>query len=77
MYYEINVSLNGHHFFATAERSITSIYELKKVYPVIRAKFPETEGYEITVTYEEQVGHFISDVDLYLKKELGDKYVNN
>ena len=50
MYYEINVSLNGRHFFATAKRSITTDSELKKVYPVIKSKFPEEEGYSISVS---------------------------
>lgn len=32
MYYEINVSLNGKHLFATAERSITDRNTLEKIY---------------------------------------------
>ena len=56
MYYEINVSLNGSHFFATAERSITGEWELNKVLPVIKEKFPESEGYEISVTFWEKIG---------------------
>lgn len=59
MHYEINVSLNGHHFFATAPRSITSEDELNKVYPTIRAGFPESEGYSISVTRYETVGHSV------------------
>ena len=31
MNYEINISLNGRHLFATHERSLTSDYDLKKV----------------------------------------------
>lgn len=54
MYYEINVSLNGRHFFATAPRSITTYTELKKVLPVIIEKFPASEGYEIMLTQEHQ-----------------------
>lgn len=50
MYYEINVSKAGKHFFATAERSITSMSHLQDVYPEIAKKFPASEGYEITVT---------------------------
>ena len=50
MYYEINVCLNGKHFFATAERSITSEWKLREVYKVLKEKFPKEEGYEITVT---------------------------
>lgn len=54
MYYEINVSLNGRHFFATAPRSITTYAELKKVLPVIIEKFPASEGYVIMLTQEHQ-----------------------
>lgn len=50
MYYEINVSLNGEHFFATHERSGQSKTEMENVLAVFRRKFPDKEGYEITVT---------------------------
>ena len=69
--YEINVSLNGQHFFATDERSITSIYELKKVFPIIKEKFPKSEGYEITVTYWEKIGQDIDNIEDYLKEKGG------
>lgn len=49
--YEINVSLNGQHFFATHERSIVNERKLKEVYKVFEEKFPKAEGYEISVTY--------------------------
>jgi hypothetical protein len=60
MYYEINVSLNGRHFFATAERSITDKQKLKKVYKMFKEKFPEEDGYEITVTYWKHYGERIN-----------------
>lgn len=56
MYYEIDISLNGKHFFATAERSITNKYDLEKVYKVFKEKFPKEDGYEITVQYWEKTG---------------------
>ena len=56
MYYEINVALNGKHFFATAERSITNKWKLKEVYNILKEKFPQEEGYEISVTKYETVG---------------------
>lgn len=56
MYYEINVSLDGRHFFATAKRSITSQNTLKIVYKVFKEKFPASEGYEISVTRYEELG---------------------
>lgn len=53
MGYEINVSLNGKHFFATHERSLTNVWELKKVLKVFCEKFPPEEGYKITVYKKE------------------------
>lgn len=64
MYYEINVSLNGRHFFATAKRSITTISDLKKVYPVIKAKFPKEEGYKIMVSEHPEVSKYIDTSEL-------------
>lgn len=62
MYYEINVSLNGKHLFATAERSITVSWDAEKIYKLFKEKFPENEGYKISVTRWEKVGQFI-DMD--------------
>lgn len=59
MHYEINISLNGQHFFATAPRSIQSEFELREVYPILSNKFPEKEGYEISVYRFEESSHEI------------------
>lgn len=59
MYYEINVSLNGQHLFATAERSVTGCIKLQRIYKLFVEKFPKEEGYEITVTKWEKVGKFV------------------
>lgn len=56
MYYEINVSLNGKHFFAIAERSINSEAKMKEMYELFAEKFPEAEGYKIDVTKWEHIG---------------------
>lgn len=56
MYYEINVSKNGLHYFATAERSITSLTQAEGLYMVFKEKFPESEGYQISVTQWNKVG---------------------
>jgi hypothetical protein len=58
-HFTINVSLNGRHFFATAPNSCRNHADLDRVYPVIAQKFPATEGYEITVTYEQTIGVII------------------
>ena len=60
MYYEINVSLNGQHLFATDKRSITNKIALKVIYKIFKEKFPAEEGYNIMVTYWETKGEFIN-----------------
>ncbi len=60
MYYEINVSLNGSHFFATAERSIKNIRELEIIYNIFKEKFPEEEGYNIMITKWDTIGHSVN-----------------
>ena len=62
MYYEINVSLNGAHLFATAPRSIGSREELKRIGDLFREKFPEADGYKITATEWRTTGKNI-DID--------------
>ena len=59
MYYEITVSKNGYHFFATAERSIITNQMLEIVYNTLKEKFPREEGYELSVTKWEKTGEFI------------------
>lgn len=55
-YYEINVSKKGQFVFATAERSATNVWDAKQLYKLFKEKFPESEGYEIDVTYWECIG---------------------
>lgn len=50
MYYEVNVSKNGRHLFATAERSVIHRGDLLDLVSLFNRKFPVTEGYEITVS---------------------------
>lgn len=66
MYYEINIALNGSHFFATAKRSLTSKPVMLKVLKVIDVKFPVSEGYTIMVSEEHESG-MILDKDEILK----------
>lgn len=58
MYYEINVCKlrkNGYaHFFATAERSLTTKAELKEALEEFVKKFPKPE-YELSVTLDKQI----------------------
>lgn len=59
MYYEINVSLNRQHLFATDKRSITNKIALKVIYKIFKEKFPQEEGYNITVSCWETTGRLI------------------
>lgn len=56
MYYEINVSNENGHLFATAERSINSMRELKRMVELFTEKFPESEGYKLMVSEWNKTG---------------------
>ena len=60
-HYRINVAKNGLHFFATAPDSITEPHHMKEVLKELREKFPESDGYEVTVTYWKVSGEHIED----------------
>lgn len=60
MHYDINVALNGRHFFATDERSVRNAIDLHKVLTVLLAKFPASEGYTISVTRFELRGESVN-----------------
>jgi len=49
MYYEINVSLNGTHFFATAERSLRDQEHAHRVAQELKLRFPKSQGFEISM----------------------------
>jgi hypothetical protein len=59
MYYEINVSRGGVHYFATAERSLTTLTQVKEVYQKLKISFPENAGYSITISKWQKVGESI------------------
>lgn len=59
MYYTINVSLHGTHFFATSDHSITDAVKLLKVYTQLKAKFTKEEGFRIDVTRWEKLGRIL------------------
>lgn len=56
MYYEINVALNGKHFFATADRSTRDAWSASLVMAAIRERFTAEDGYTVTCTMRENVG---------------------
>lgn len=47
MHYEINVSLNGTHYFATASHSLVSEDQAHDLEEHFERVFPESEGYEV------------------------------
>lgn len=71
MWYEINVSLNGRHFFATHKRSLQQESEMKKVLGVMVEKFPESEGFKINLSKWEESGESL-DVNEILNKNKKD-----
>ena len=68
-FYEINVSKNGKYVFSTAERSATDIWQAKKVYKLLKEKFPESEGYKVEVTYWNCLGHDVASEELEGSKQ--------
>jgi len=59
MHYEINVSLNGVHFFATAERSIQDREKLEIVHSRFVQCFPVDQGFSISITQWNTEGRII------------------
>ena len=58
MYYRINVAhKTGGHYFATAEHSITDQHKAKRTLEDFRNRFPDSEGWKITCTYWQTIGH--------------------
>jgi hypothetical protein len=56
MSYEINISKNGKHYFATAERSLTTLGESTKLYNELKEFYPESQGFKISLTKWETKG---------------------
>lgn len=66
MYYEINISQHGSHYFATAERSITTKDKAKEVLSTLLEKFPKSEGFQISISHNFKNG-YIYDVAEFLQ----------
>jgi len=63
MYYEVNVArkspgLGYVHFFATAERSLSTEWDAQRVYREIRSKFPYPE-FKVDVTRWDKIGQTV------------------
>jgi hypothetical protein len=50
-HYEINVSKDGRHYFATAPRSALRRTDAAKLFKDLSTRYPESEGYMVTITY--------------------------
>ena len=59
MSYEINISKNGKHHFATAERSLTSLGTATKLYNELKEFYPESQGFSLLLTKWETTGNEI------------------
>ena len=59
-YYRINVSQNGRYLFATENGEggggITQKEDARKVTEILKKKFPESEGYKVSVIYYQAHG---------------------
>lgn len=59
-YYRINVSQNGKYLFATENGDngggITKEKDARKMTELFKEKFPESDGYEISVTHWKATG---------------------
>jgi hypothetical protein len=66
MGYEINVAHNGRHLFATHERSMSNklLEQALDMMRLMCEKFPESEGYEVTMTEWRTTGRKVSREEL-------------
>lgn len=49
-HFDINVSLNGRHFFGVAERSTRDADHAYRLYRKFREAFPERDGYKVQMS---------------------------
>ena len=56
MWYEINVSRNGKHYFATDKKSITTLARALDVRERLKKAMPEEEGFRYTITQWQKTG---------------------
>jgi hypothetical protein len=61
MNYEVNVSLLGEHFFATSERSITTLSKATLVFLKLSKAFPSEDGYKVSVKVWRTMGEDITE----------------
>ena len=59
MYYAINVSQHGQHYFATSERSIRTEEQARAMFEHFSDLFPAADGYQIGATRYEKTGEIV------------------
>ena len=64
MNYEINVSLNGRHYFATAERSIINLDDAREMLLHFKELFPADAGYKLSLKRVETRYELIDEVSV-------------
>jgi hypothetical protein len=68
MHYEINVSLNGRHYFATHNRSIHDRATAERIYWDFVERFPKHQGFDITVAECQTTGRYFKPKRPKVKK---------
>lgn len=63
MYYELNVSHNGKHFFATDRRSLTDIDKAMAMFELFKMLFTPTDGYAVSLYRWEAHGRLIDTTE--------------
>ena len=58
---EINISKNGKHYFATAERSLNFKSEGIKMFKDLKKRFPESEGFKLSISDEPKISYDITE----------------
>lgn len=54
MYYTINVTLNGCHYFGTHKRSLLTYTAAISMLKDFRSRFPSSKGFEVTLSRHDQ-----------------------
>lgn len=49
MYYEINVTKNGKHYFATAPRSLKTLKDANELWEQFKILFPIADGFDMSL----------------------------
>jgi len=56
-HFSICVSHRGKHWFATAPHSLTEKTKAYEMLLELQTRFPEDQGFRVTMTYWESIGH--------------------